>query len=128
MPVCSSSFQREIPLAPPGVFSEESSPPIISQAELGMMMKAIHQYVREFPKLGLGDAGTRGTRLLSWKINVTQALLPCGPALEAWWLWCVQKAERAYTLFIDATIYEREAIVPKELMPLAWKLVHKAVG
>ena len=33
----------------------------------------------------------------------------------------MQKAQRAYSLFIDATIYDREAIVPKELMPQAWK-------
>ena len=86
-----------------------------------MLMKTIQQYVQEFPKLGLGEPGTRGTRLITWEINVAQVLLPCGPTVDQWWTWCVSKAERAYSVFIDASIYDRGAIVPKEQMPSEWK-------
>ena len=86
-----------------------------------MLMKTIQQYVQEFPKLGLGEPGTRGTRLITWKIHVAQLLLPCGPTVDQWWTWCVSKAERAYTVFIDASIYDRAAIVPEDQMPTEWK-------
>ena len=35
----------------------------------------------------------------------------------------MQKAEKAYSRFIKATIHERESIVPIETMPSAWKQV-----
>ena len=61
--VASQNRSSEVRLAPPGLVSEDSSPPNLSQAELGMLMKAIQQFVSEFPKLDLGDSATRGTRL-----------------------------------------------------------------
>ena len=54
-----------------------------------MLLKAIEAFVKELPKLELGEVSTRANRLLSWKVAVEQAVSPAGPHLKAWWKWCL---------------------------------------
>ncbi len=88
-----------------------------------MLMKTIQSFVKVLPKLELGDVSTRANRLLTWRVAVGQAIAPAGPHLTAWWKWCLQTAEKAYKVFIKASIQEREAIIPTEVMPLVWEQI-----
>ena len=40
--------------------------------------------------------------------------------MKAWWQWCYEAAHKAYTQSIQASIHDREAITPVEIMPAAW--------
>ncbi len=109
--------------APPGLVGATASPPTPTQAELGMILKAIQTFLNDLPKLELGDVATRATRLLSWKSAVEQALVPVGSQMRSWWRWCLQKAGVAHRRFLAASIQERESIVPSDAMPGAWEQI-----
>ena len=68
----------EVVSAPPGLVGATASPPTPTQAELGMILKAIQTFLNEMPKIQLGDVATRATRLLGWKSAVELALIPVG--------------------------------------------------
>ena len=57
-----------------------------SMAELNMIMKTLQTMVPEFPKLEIGELGTRPRRLQQWLLSVTQALgadrTPCYVVVE----------------------------------------------
>ena len=56
-----------------------------SMAELTMTFKTLQTMVPEFPKLEIGELGTRPRRLQQWLLNVTQALEPTGHHVMSWW-------------------------------------------
>ena len=69
----------------------------ISPSELAMLLKSIQAFVSDsFPKLVLGDASTRASRLHTWRVNVTQAINPAGTHLIDWWRWLQKEAEEAH--------------------------------
>ena len=106
--------------SPPGLVVVEASPASPSQAELGMILKAIQTFLTEIPKIDLGDVATRATRLIGWKNGMMQALALVGYHLQEWWRWCLEASGRAYRRFLDAGNHERESILPLDLMPKAW--------
>ena len=77
----------------------------------------------ELPKLELGDVGTRASRLLTWKVAVEQTIAPVGAHAMSWWKWCLQQAEKTYRIFLRASVHEREAILPREILPAAWQQI-----
>ena len=86
-----------------------------------MLLKMLDTFLKELPRLELGDASTRAHRLLTWKVAVQQQITPAGRRLKAWWKWCIGQAETTYDVFLLAGIHEREAIVPKAQMPVEWE-------
>jgi len=107
-------------LSPPGLGVADASPQPPTQAELGMILKAIQTFLSDLPKLELGDMASRATRLLSWKSAMEQALVPVGAHLRDWWKWCLHKAGVAHKQFLAAPIHTRESIMPLDTLPSAW--------
>jgi len=109
--------------APPGLDASDTSLAAPTTQELGFIMRAIQSFMTDLPKIELGDMSTRATRLLSWKANFEQALLPVGPVVRNWWRWCVQQAAEAHRRFNQARLQDREAIEPLEAMPAGWEQI-----
>ena len=99
---------------------EAAPPKSISPADLTMLMRSIEAFAPEFPPLELGEVSARASRLLQWKTQVEQLILPAGPLLLQWWRWCQSEAERSHKLFVQTPIHQREAIIPTASMPEAW--------
>ena len=108
---------------PPGLGVVDPSLQAPTQAELGMIMKAIQTFLKELPKLELGDIATRATRLISWKANIEQTLAPVGFHVRSWWRWCVKQATDTHRRFQVATLQDRESIVPLDRMPIVWEQI-----
>ena len=109
--------------APPGLSGLNASQTTLTHGELGMIMKSIQTFLSDVPKLELGDVATRATRLLAWKANFEQVLIPVGPTVRNWWRWCIQKATAAHKRFLAATLQDRESVVPQDKMPQVWEQV-----
>ena len=109
--------------APPGLSGSNASQTTLTHGELGMIMKSIQTFLNEVPKLELGDIATRATRLLAWKANFEQVLIPVGPTVRNWWRWCIQKAAEAHKRFLAATLQDRESVMPLDRMPQVWEQV-----
>ena len=77
-----------------------------------MLLKLLDIFLKELPKLEMGDPTSRAQKLLTWKVAVQQQITPVGARLKAWWKWCILQAETTYDVFLLAGIHEREAIVP----------------
>lgn len=89
-----------------------------------MILKIMQTVVQELPKLESGaDAATKAQKLNAWRGAMDQAVLPTGPHVKAWWAWCQDKAEKAYSRFLEAMIKDREAIFPRDKMPVAWEQI-----
>jgi len=88
-----------------------------------MIMKSIQQFLSDVPKLELGDIATRAIRLLAWKANFEQVLIPVGSTVRNWWRWCMQKAAAAHKRFLAATLQDRESVMPLDKMPQVWEQV-----
>ena len=119
----SANLPAEGVQAPPGLEALEASPTPPSSAELSMLLKALSSFLSEFPKLELGDVSTRAQRLLTWKVAVLQAIIPCGHHLKAWWKWTLKQADVSYREFIKASVHERESILPTAPLPAAWEQI-----
>ena len=109
--------------APPGLSGSNASQTTLTHGELGMIMKSIQTFLSEVPKLELGDVATRATRLLAWKANFEQVLIPVGPTVRNWWRWCIKKAAEAHKRFLAATLQDRESVTPLDRMPQVWEQV-----
>ena len=87
-----------------------------------MVLKSIQAFVYEnFLKLDLGDAATRASRLLTWRVNVTQAINPAGPHLINWWNWVQKEAEGAHKVFLKTHIMSRDSVLPTAAIPGPWQ-------
>jgi len=88
--------------------------------ELNMILKMIQTFLIELPKIQLGDVSTRANRLIAWKTEIDQALVPIGTHMRNWWRWCMTQAQKTYTRFLAASIQERESVMPSLPMPEIW--------
>ena len=88
-----------------------------SMAELSMILKTLQSMVPEFPKLEVGELGTRPRRLQQWLLNVTQALEPAGHHVMSWWQWDRNSAECTHCIFLTKPLDQREIIFPPEPIP-----------
>ena len=77
-----------------------------------MLLKMMDTFLKELPRLEMGDASNRAHRLLTWKVAVQQQIAPVGLRLKTWWKWCIEQAETTYDVFLQTSIYDREGIVP----------------
>ena len=100
--------------------SKEPSPQTLSPAELGMLLKSIQTFVVDFPKLEMGESGTRASKFHGWKIAVEQTINPAGPHIIQWWKWCLQEAENAHKVFLQTPLHQREAVMPTASLPAPW--------
>ena len=114
---------QERVLSPPGLETSgvvETAPATLNHADLSMLLKSIQTFVPQLPKLELGDILTRAQRFLSWKVAVDQALIPCGPHLQAWWRWVVDKSAMSYKLLLRASASEKQKVFPTAELPMQW--------
>ena len=88
-----------------------------SMAELNMILKTLQSMVPEFPKLELGQTGTRPCRLQQWLLTVTQALVPAGHHVMSWWQWICAAAEKSHGVFLIKPLDQREAVSPGDAIP-----------
>ena len=73
--------------------------------------------VPEFPKLEIGELGTRPRRLQQGLLNVSQALEPAGHHVMSWWQWVRKSAESTHCIFLTKPLDQREIIFPTETIP-----------
>ena len=88
-----------------------------SMAELNMIMKTLQTMVPEFPKLEIGELGTRPRRLQQWLLSVTQALEPTGHHVMSWWRWVRTSAETTHSIFLTKPLDQRERVLPTDSIP-----------
>ena len=89
-----------------------------SMAELNMILKTLQSMVPEFPKLEIGDPGTKPRRLQQWLLHVSQAIEPAGHHVMSWWQWVRTSAESTHRIFLTKLFDQRERVFPQEQMPV----------
>ena len=75
-----------------------------------MILKTMHTFVPDLPKLEPGEPATRARRFQQWVLHVSQALAPTGSHVMAWWNWINSSAQQAHKEFIETAIDRREHI------------------
>ena len=93
---------------------------VLSNSDLGMILKILQQCIGTFPMITLRGMAERPEDLRKWRYAVGTSLKAAGPHVEQWWKWSTATAESTHKLYAIAPIMNRESIGVTQRTPVKW--------